>query len=224
MAISKVKASSNNNLPVSSAENGPLNLFRPLLLMYYSIYYFFDTVLHLLLNFKFKTFLHIDDFKDEWFARFWAFFGPMSRDNAAPAVMPLLQNHAKGVCLDIGPGSGLWLHLFARANNPEIKKIYGIEPNVNLHEALRENARKAGLESIYEIIGCGAEELQTKGGMQKESIDTIITVQCMCSIPTPELIIRELYPLLKPGGQWLVYEHIRTPYSSEFVAYWQSKS
>ena len=76
---------------------------------------------------------------------------------------------------------------------------------------------------IYEVIGCGAEELQTKGGLQKESIDTVITVQCLCSIPTPELIIKELYPLLKPGGQWLVYEHIKTPYQANFVGYWQSK-
>lgn len=76
---------------------------------------------------------------------------------------------------------------------------------------------------MYEIIGCGAEELQTKGGMQKESIDTIITVQCLCSIPTPETIIKELYPLLKPGGQWLVFEHIKTKYQGDFVAYWQSE-
>lgn len=76
---------------------------------------------------------------------------------------------------------------------------------------------------VYEIIGCGAEELQTKGGLGKESIDTIITVQCLCSIPTPEIIIRELFPLLKPGGQWLVYEHVKTKFQSDFVAYWQSK-
>jgi ubiquinone/menaquinone biosynthesis C-methylase UbiE len=75
---------------------------------------------------------------------------------------------------------------------------------------------------IYEIIGCGAEELQTKGGIQKESIDTIITVQCLCSIPTPQTIINELYPLLKPGGQWLVFEHIKTKYQTDFVGYWQS--
>ena len=60
--------------------------------------------------------------------------------------------------------------------------------------------------------------------MQKESIDTIITVQCLCSIPTPELIIKDLFPLLKPGGQWLVYEHVKTKYQGDFVGYWQSES
>lgn len=82
---------------------------------------------------------------------------------------------------------------------------------------------KAGLGDVYEIIGCGAEELGVKGEVERGSVDTIITVQCLCSIPTPEVIIRELYPLLKPGGTWLVYEHVRTKYRGEFVEYWQSE-
>ena len=205
-------------------QNGPLNLLRPLLLLSMSAYYIIPTVISLILNFQISTFFHLDDFKDAWFARFWAYFGPLARDFAADSVMPLLQNHARGVCLDIGPGSGQWLYLFQKANNPDITKIYGIEPNPGMHKALRENAVKAGLGDIYEIIGCGAEELQTKGGLQKETIDTIITVQCLCSIPTPELIIKELFPLLKAGGQWLVYEHVKTKYQGDFVGYWQSES
>lgn len=211
-------------LKVSTAEKGPFNLLRPIQILAISLYFMFDTILHLLLTFQISTFLSISAFQSAWFARFWAFFGPLSAENAAPAVMPLLQNHARGVCLDIGPGSGQWLYLFQRANNPDITKIYGVEPNVGLHPALRESARKAGLENVYEVIGCGAEELQTKGGLQPGSIDTIITVQCLCSIPTPQKIIKELYPLLKSGGQWLVFEHIKTKYQGSFVGYWQSRS
>ena len=132
----------------TSAQNGPLNLLRPLLLMSYSAYYLPITIVSLIANFKFKTFLSVEDFKDAWFAKFWAFFGPLSRDVSAPAVMPLLQNHAKGVCLDIGPGTGQWLYLFQRANNPAITKIYGVEPNLELHKALRENAVNAGIGMI----------------------------------------------------------------------------
>lgn len=203
---------------------GPLNLFNPLWIIAYSTYYIIPTIFSLLVNLQLATFFSIEAFKEAWFAKFWAFFGPRSRENAAPKVMPLLQNNASGVCLDIGPGSGQWLYLFARADNPKITKIYGVEPNVGLHTSLRENAIKAGLGDVYEIIGCGAEELNSKGGIDQNSIDTIITVQCLCSIPTPQLIIKELYPLLKPGGTWLVYEHIRTKYTGHFVAYWQSES
>lgn len=211
-------------MPEPQPEPGPLNLLRPLLLLSYSAYYLVPTIIGLVSNLQFAVLLSFDKFKDAWFARFWAFFGPKSREFAAQSVMPLLQNSAGGVCLDIGPGTGQWLFLYSRANNQSITKIYGVEPNVGMHRELRENAVKAGLGDMYEIIGCGAEELGTKGGIDAGSIDTIVTVQCLCSIPTPETIIKELYPLLKPGGRWLVYEHVRTKYQADFVARWQSKS
>jgi len=210
-------------MPEPTQQSGPTNLLRPLLLLSYSAFYIIPTIYESVLSFDFKPFQSFDDFKDAWFARFWAFFGPLSRENAAPKVMPLLRNSASGVCMDIGPGSGEWLYLFAKANNKDITKIYGVEPNPGMHKALRANAVKAGLGDIYEVVGCGAEELATKGGIPKGSIDTIITVQCLCSIPTPEKIIKDLYPYLKPGGQWLVYEHVKTKYQSDIVGYWQSE-
>ena len=210
-------------MPATSEEAGPFNLLRPLLLLSYSAFYIVPTIFYSLLALNLQPFHSFDNFKDAWFARFWGWFGPRSRENAAPAVMPLLQNSARGVCLDIGPGSGEWLYLFARANNKDITKIYGVEPNHGMHKLLRENAVKAGLGDVYEIVGCGAEALGKKAGFEKGSIDTIITVQCLCSIPTPEKIIKDLYPYLKAGGRWLVFEHVKTKHQDDFVAYWQSR-
>lgn len=131
--------------PADVPVSGPFNLLRPLLLMSYATMYLPPTIFNLLISFKWSTFFSLSAFKDAWFARFWVFFGPKSREMAAPKVMPLLQQNAKGVCLDIGPGSGQWVYLFGRANNPAITKIYGIEPNRDLHKDLRENAVKAGI-------------------------------------------------------------------------------
>lgn len=130
---------------VTTAQHGPTLLLRPLILISYSLFYLVPTIFSLLVNLQFKTFFDIDEFKDVWFARFWTFFGPRSRDGVAPVVIPLLENNARGVCLDIGPGSGQWLSLFAKAKNPSITKIYGVEPNKGLHPLLRESAVKAGL-------------------------------------------------------------------------------
>ena len=207
--------------PQQPAEAGPLNLLNPLILLSKAAYYIPHTILNLLLTFNIHALTHFSSFQDHWFARFWTYFGPLSRENAAPKVMPLIQNNASGICLDIGPGSGQWLYLFAKAKNPDIKKIYGVEPNVGLHADLRASAVKAGLSDVYEVIGCGAEDLGTKGGIQPGTIDTIITVQCLCSIPTPQRIIKDLYPFLRPGGKWLVYEHVRTKYQGDFVGHWQ---
>lgn len=210
--------------PPPPEEPGPLNLLRPVLLLSYSAWYIPQTIFNLVTSFNLQPLTNFSDFKDHWFATFWGWFGPRAAEYAAPKVTPLIQNNAHGVLLDIGPGSGQWLFLFARALNPKITKIYGVEPNKGLHAELRANAVKAGLGDVYEIIGCGAEELGSKGGIQNETIDTIVTVQCLCSIPGPQRVIRDLYPLLKPGGKWIVYEHVRTKFLSDFVGTWQRES
>ena len=202
---------------------GPLNLLRPLLLMAFAAAYLPPTLYTLLTTGQFRTLLDPSAVRDAWFARFWGFFGPRSRDMAAPHVTPLLQHAARGVCLDIGPGAGEWLYLFQRARNPHVRKIYGIEPNREMHAALRANAARAGLDGVYEVVGCGAEELRGREGWQAETVDTIITVQCLCSIPTPQTVIAELYPLLKPGGRWLVFEHVKTKNEGSLVWYGQSE-
>lgn len=204
-------------------EASPFMLLRPLLLLSYSGYYIPHTITKILLSLDPSPFFNPETFKSIWFARFWAWFGPRAREAAEASVLPLLQNSASGVCLDVGPGSGQWLYMFAKAENPSITKIYGVEPNPGMHAELRQNAIKAGLEDVYEIVPCGAEEIGTKADISKESIDTIITVQCLCSIPDPENVINSLYPYLKPGGKWLVYEHIKTPYQQRFVGFWQRK-
>lgn len=82
--------------------SGPLNLLRPFLLLSYSAIYIFPTIIHLVCSFQWGAFFSFAEFKEHWFSRFWAFFGPKSRDFAAPVVLPLLERNATGVCLDIG--------------------------------------------------------------------------------------------------------------------------
>jgi SAM-dependent methyltransferase len=199
-------------------ESGPLNLLRPLLLLSYSAFYIPHTIFNLVTSLDFAPLTNPSAFKTHWFARFWLWFGPRAASLAATKVTPLIHNNAHGVLLDIGPGSGQWLFLYARALNPNITKIYGVEPNEGLHAELRANVVKAGLGGVYEIVGCGAEDL---GESWKGSVDTIVTVQCLCSVDDPRRVIGGLFPLLKKGGKWIVYEHVRTKWQGEFVGGWQ---
>jgi ubiquinone/menaquinone biosynthesis C-methylase UbiE len=75
---------------------------------------------------------------------------------------------------------------------------------VGLHAALRENAAKAGLEEVYENVPCGAEDLN----IAKESVDTVVCCKVLCSVPEQERVLRELYSFVKPGGQFIIYEHV----------------
>lgn len=42
------------------------------------------------------------------------------------------------------------------------------------------------------------------------SFDTVVTVCTFCSVPRPVVGLRELYRVLKPGGQLLMFEHVRS--------------
>lgn len=172
-----------------------------------------------------------------WFARFWASAGPNVRATAEARVIPLLEgrvsngrvlaphspspagnsindntNAAEGLCgvvLEIGPASGLWASVFAHPSlRPRISHIYGIEPNPSHHAALRESIAAAGLGGTYEIVPCGIEDLASSG-VQKGSVDCVVSVLCLCSIPEPERLVRDMFGYLKDGGRWFVYEHVR---------------
>ncbi|KAI2640297.1 S-adenosyl-L-methionine-dependent methyltransferase [Xylaria nigripes] len=104
----------------------------------------------------------------------------------------------------------------------EITRVYGVEPNAAHHAALRRAVEAAGLEGIYEIVPVGIEDLSSSRGSQLRkwdgsiepgSVDCIVSVLCLCSIPDQERHVRELYELLRPGGRWYVYEHVRCEYS-----------
>ncbi|KAK4988247.1 hypothetical protein LTR66_001141 [Elasticomyces elasticus] len=190
----------------------PLNLLRPLYLLSLSAFFLIPTTFDLIRSFQLSKLFSWSAFQDEWFAHFWSYFGPLARQNADAAVKPLMKQ-ASGIVIDVGPGSGQWLDLFDRSN---VSKIYGVEPNAGHHAALRANVNRAGLDGLYEIIGAGVEDLESFG-IAKESVDTVVTVQVLCSVPGPRSVITSLYPYLKPGGKWIVYEHVKTKYHQRFV-------
>ncbi|KAK8083375.1 S-adenosyl-L-methionine-dependent methyltransferase [Apiospora saccharicola] len=94
-----------------------------------------------------------------------------------------------------------------------ITRVYGVEPNCDQHASLRRKVKENGLEGVYEIVPVGIKDLgdSAKWGsrVEKGSVDCIVSVLCLCSIPEPRDNARELYGYLKKGGRWYVYEHVR---------------
>lgn len=132
--------------------------------------------------------------------------------------MPPLLSRAHGVVLDIGPGSGSQVTYFS--NNPNITAIYGAEPTLGLHQALQQRIDEAKLSDKYHILGCTAEKKDLLAALRKQGVsataeifDTIVCVRVLCSVPNPDETVRELYSLLRPGGQLIVVEHIKNPWT-----------
>ncbi|KAL1835592.1 hypothetical protein VTJ49DRAFT_6350 [Mycothermus thermophilus] len=183
------------------------------------------------------TLLSLSRLRAAWFARFWARVGPEVRQNAEKNVVPLLQGRVtrgvvpaspgagdekgatqpqphppvRGTVLEVGPGSGMWVSIFSPASLPGVSKVYGVEPNADVHAALQQRIADAGLaqDGTYEIVPVGIEDLDKSGRVAVGSVDCIVTIMCLCSIPDPKHNITQLYRYLKPGGRWYVYEHVR---------------
>ncbi|PKS06082.1 hypothetical protein jhhlp_007916, partial [Lomentospora prolificans] len=200
-----------------------------------STYFLFYTILKLILAADFRTLFSRDSFNDAWFGNFWAYNGPMVKADAEPKILPLLQGrirHGKihdepqvapvsGKILEIGAGSGMWADVLATvtkdAKGP--LKIYGVEPNVYSAAALKQRTQDVGLGDVYEVLPVGIEKLtETNCDITPGSVDCIVTIQCLCSIPEPEKNARLLYNYLKKGGRWYVYEHVKA--ENGFVIPW----
>ncbi len=151
---------------------------------------------------------------DRIFGKLWLRLNATIAAGEIETALPNLVAKASGIVLEIGPGSGNQLPRYDKA---KITKIYGVEPNVDLHDALKKTVKESGLSDVYTIVPCGVEDAVTleKYGIEPETVDTVTSVQVLCSVPSPARTVKRVYDLLKPGGQMIVYEHVR---SNDFVS------
>ena len=140
--------------------------------------------------------------------------GPAIVEGETDTAIPALVSEASGIILELGPGIGNQL---PRYDVDKITKVYGVEPNRALHGSLREKIKACGLMDVYEIVPCGVEDVGEleKYGVVLDSIDTVLSIQVLCSVPDVDNTLRRLYALMKPGGQLVMYEHVK---STDFVS------
>lgn len=136
----------------------------------------------------------------------------------------------EGVVLEIGAGTGMWADVFAKVGKgtatedgseevrrrkgaASLKRVYSIEPNLQSAATLRRRVQELGMEDVYEVVPVGIEDLNDPtawaGRIEPGSVDCIVTILCLCSIPEPEKNVRLLYDCLKKGGRWYAYEHVQ---------------
>lgn len=117
--------------------------------------------------------------------------------------------HASGNILEIGPGAG---HTIAYYNPEKVTRIVGIEPYLPLHPLIKAAIQRAKLTDKYDLVGASIEdsEVLANHGVVPGTMDTIVCMQVLCSIPNPQRVIAEMCKMLKPGGQLVLFEHVRS--------------
>lgn len=225
-------------------------LLEPWLFMLVSVTYIPRTVLALIRAGSYQTFFSRSGFSDALFGQFWADIGPEVKNNAKDRVIPLLEGRVSagsvhdtqrhtpvgGTVIEVGAGSGMWADVFVnfiaggdarkRAEGEDagpVTKVFGIEPNTQSVAALRTRTLQVGLGHVYEVVPVGIEEALELNLIEPESVDAIVCILCLCSIPEPEKNTKLLYKLLKPGGKWYIYEHVRNDKGGLLVRLYQSQ-
>ncbi|KAH6891417.1 S-adenosyl-L-methionine-dependent methyltransferase [Thelonectria olida] len=205
---------------------------HPWLFMLLSARFLPGTVLQLIKRGDWRTLVSPAALNEAWFGNFWAFVGPQVKTAGEPRVVPLLEGRVhdgqvtaepvgppiSGVVLEIGAGTGMWADVFAKVSKSAavdggLQRVYGIEPNPQSAATLTQRVKELGLQDLYQVVPVGIEQLNDAtawgGRIEPGSVDCIVTILCLCSIPEPEKNIRLLYECLKKGGRWYAYEHVR---------------
>jgi ubiquinone/menaquinone biosynthesis C-methylase UbiE len=118
---------------------------------------------------------------------------------------------ASGRTLDIGSGTGANLGLYPAS----VTELVLSEPDPHMLKQLRTKVGEAGLEA--DVVQAPAEALPFKDS----SFDTAAFTLVLCTVPNPAAALSEAARVLKPGGQLLFLEHVRS--KDEGLARWQDR-
>jgi ubiquinone/menaquinone biosynthesis C-methylase UbiE len=122
-----------------------------------------------------------------------------------------LLRDARGRVVEIGAGTGLNL-----AHYPDtIDELILTEPGESMGGRLHARLREAGVG--IEVVRAEAESLP----FADRSVDTVVSTIVLCTVRDPDQALREVARVLRPGGELLFIEHVRS--DSERLAAWQDR-
>jgi ubiquinone/menaquinone biosynthesis C-methylase UbiE len=118
---------------------------------------------------------------------------------------------ASGRILEIGFGTGLNLPCYP-AN---VRQLTTVDPNIGMNRRAEKRIKQHGIEVDRRIIS--SERLP----FEEASFDCVASTFTLCSIEQVDQALREVYRVLKTGGQFLFLEHGLSPEPK--VSKWQHR-
>ncbi len=118
---------------------------------------------------------------------------------------------ARGRVLELGAGTGLNLDLYPAA----VSDLTLTEPDPHMVKQLRKRVEDS--PRTAEVVEAPAERLP----FEDDSFDTVTVTLVLCTVPNPAAGLAEVKRVLKPDGQFLFLEHVRSP--DPGLAKWQDR-
>ena len=122
-----------------------------------------------------------------------------------------LLGRAHGRTIEIGSGTGLNLAHYPAA----VDELILTEPDPGMRERLQRRSERE--RPGTRVLDDDAGALSVEDG----SVDTVVSTLVLCSVDDPGLVLGELARILRPGGQLLFIEHVRS--ESPRFARWQDR-
>jgi len=110
---------------------------------------------------------------------------------------------APSVVVELGPGSGANLRYL-----PAGTRLIAIEPNRQMHDALRRRAEQYGIDLDLRCLA--GENLD----LSSASVDFVFSSLVLCSVDSPAQVLAEVRRVLRPGGRFACVEHVAAPVGS----------
>jgi len=120
---------------------------------------------------------------------------------------------ARGRVMEVGAGTGLNLEHYPEG----VEGLTLTEPDPHMTKRLREKLASLGRSTEISVIGAPAEKLP----FPDDSFDTVVVTLVLCTVPDPAAALREISRVLKPDGQLLFLEHVRS--NDPALAKWQDR-
>ena len=144
-----------------------------------------------------------------WFAAIYDRMSARAENTFMKEIRQEIVGGARGKVLEIGCGTGASLPYYGEG----VEQLVATEPDPYMMAKAKERARALGLE--LDLRPAAAEALPFEDG----TFDTVVSTLVMCSVRDPARALAEVRRVLKPGGQFRFYEHVR--YGHAFGAFWQ---
>ncbi len=109
-------------------------------------------------------------------------------------------SQAEGEVLEIAVGTGRNLPYY-----PDGVRLSGVELSPAMLEIARTRAREVGREIDLRVGDAQALEFPD------ESFDSVVCTLSLCTIPDDRAAVAEVRRVLRPGGRFLLLEHVRSP-------------
>jgi SAM-dependent methyltransferase len=134
--------------------------------------------------------------QNPFFARLWPFLA----DHESEQVRAMRRENLAGLTgrvLEVGAGTGTNFVLYPTS----VEEVVGIEPEPRLTAAAQRTATTAPVP--VSVSDCTVEELDPRA-----SFDAVVCSLVLCSVDDPEIVLRQLFSQLRPGGELRYLEHV----------------